>query len=66
MAALGYELEVPTAGHACSHHGHGSGLAPRLAMPLALASGVLLGAGFAIEKPGAGAGPFPRLSTSCR
>jgi Cd2+/Zn2+-exporting ATPase len=50
IAALGYELEIPSPGHACSHHAHGGGLAPKLAMPLAIASGALLGAGFALEK----------------
>jgi Cd2+/Zn2+-exporting ATPase len=59
VAALGYELEVPSPGHACSHHSHGSGLAPKLAMPLALASGVLLGAGFLLEKLMPAVGPIP-------
>ena len=27
---LGFGLEVPSAGHACSHHAHGGGLAPLL------------------------------------
>ena len=49
LAVLGYELEIPTAGHACSHHAHGSGLAPRLALPLGISSGVLLALGFALR-----------------
>ena len=39
---LGYRLEVPERGHACSMHAHGGGLAPRLQMPLAIAAGALL------------------------
>jgi Zn2+/Cd2+-exporting ATPase len=60
VKALGYELEIPSPGHACSHHGHGSGLAPRLAMPLAFLSGALLAVGFALEKlmPAAGSAPM--------
>jgi Cd2+/Zn2+-exporting ATPase len=48
--ALGYTLEVPTAGHACSHHAHGGGLAPLLEMPLVGVSGVLLVAGWLLER----------------
>ena len=48
---LGYKLEVPEKGKACSMHAHGgSGLGPRLQMPLALGAGALLGTGFALEK----------------
>lgn len=47
---LGYDLEVPEHGHACSMHAHGGGLAPWLQMPLAIGAGVLLAIGFAIEK----------------
>ncbi|NVB77832.1 MAG: heavy metal translocating P-type ATPase, partial [Kofleriaceae bacterium] len=47
---LGYQLEVPEHGHACSMHAHGGGLAPWLQMPLAIGAGVLLGVGFALEK----------------
>ena len=47
---LGYELEVPEHGKACSMHAHGGGLGPRLQMPLALGAGALLGIGFALEK----------------
>jgi Cd2+/Zn2+-exporting ATPase len=47
--SLGYELEVPVHGHACSMHAHGGGLGPRLQMPLALGAGALLAAGFALE-----------------
>jgi Zn2+/Cd2+-exporting ATPase len=44
---LGYELEEPEKGHACSFHAHGSsGLAPKIQMPLTIAGGVLLVAGF--------------------
>ena len=50
MDALGYELEDTTGGHACSHHHHSGGLAPRLAMPLSVASGVLLFAGIVLDK----------------
>ena len=42
VKSLRYGLEVPTAGHACSHHAHGGGLAPLLELPLVVASGVLL------------------------
>jgi len=38
---LGYALEVPTSGHACSHHSHGGGLAPRLELPFSIVSGAL-------------------------
>ncbi|MCC6623931.1 MAG: heavy metal translocating P-type ATPase [Deltaproteobacteria bacterium] len=38
---LGYTLEVPTSGHACSHHSHGGGLAPRLELPFSFVSGGL-------------------------
>jgi len=47
---LGYRLEVPTSGHACSHHANASGLAPKLEMPFAFTSGGLLLLGFLIEK----------------
>lgn len=51
LEALGYPLEEPSHGHACSHHAHGhGGLAPKLELPLAIGSGVLLAAGFAAEK----------------
>jgi len=47
VEALGYELEEPEKGHACSFHAHGnSGLAPKIQMPLTIAGGVLLTAGF--------------------
>ncbi|MCP3141486.1 heavy metal translocating P-type ATPase [Pyxidicoccus sp. QH1ED-7-1] len=48
--ALGYALEVPTSGHACSHHAHGGGLAPLLEMPLVGVAGVLLVAGWLLER----------------
>ncbi len=44
--ALGYELEEPEKGHACSFHAHGGGLAPQLQMTLSIVGGVLLAAGF--------------------
>ncbi|MCC7531807.1 MAG: cadmium-translocating P-type ATPase [Candidatus Melainabacteria bacterium] len=48
LEILGYELEEPEKGHACSFHAHGnSGLAPKIQMPLTIAGGVLLLAGFA-------------------
>jgi len=51
VKGLGYELEVPEHGKACSMHAHGSGgLSPRLQMPLALGAGAVLGVGFALEK----------------
>ena len=48
-SALGHELDDTTAGHACSHHHQHGGLAPRLAMPLSIFSGVCLAVGFALE-----------------
>ncbi|NMO15383.1 heavy metal translocating P-type ATPase [Pyxidicoccus fallax] len=48
--ALGYALEVPMQGHACSHHAHGGGLGPKLEMPLVVVSGVLLVAGWLLER----------------
>ncbi|MCP3105414.1 heavy metal translocating P-type ATPase [Myxococcus sp. K15C18031901] len=48
--SLGFTLEVPSHGHACSHHAHGGGLAPLLEMPLVVASGVLLVAGWLLER----------------
>jgi Cd2+/Zn2+-exporting ATPase len=50
VKALGYGLEVPTAGHVCSHHAHGGGLAPLLEMPLVVSAGVLLVAGWLLER----------------
>jgi Zn2+/Cd2+-exporting ATPase len=47
---MGYELEVPEHGKACSMHAHGGGLGPRLQMPLALGAGALLAIGFAFDK----------------
>jgi Cd2+/Zn2+-exporting ATPase len=49
VEVIGYALEVPEPGHACSMHAHGGGLAPRLQMPLAFTAGGLLAAGWAIE-----------------
>ncbi|KFE63570.1 heavy metal translocating P-type ATPase [Hyalangium minutum] len=50
VKALRYGLEVPMAGHACSHHAHGGGLAPLLELPLVVASGALLVAGWLLER----------------
>jgi Zn2+/Cd2+-exporting ATPase len=50
VKALRYGLEVPMAGHACSHHAHGGGLAPLLELPLVVASGVLLVTGWILER----------------
>jgi Cd2+/Zn2+-exporting ATPase len=47
VRGVGYELEEPERGHACAFHAHGSGLAPKLEMPLVIAAGVLIGLGFA-------------------
>lgn len=49
VKALGYELEEPEKGHACSFHAHGGGLAPKLQMPLSIAGGVLLAVGFVYQ-----------------
>ncbi len=50
VKALRYGLEVPSAGHACSHHAHGGGLAPKLELPLVVASGVLLVTGWLVQR----------------
>ncbi|MFL5349496.1 MAG: heavy metal translocating P-type ATPase [Hyalangium sp.] len=50
VTALRYGLEVPSAGHACSHHAHGGGLAPKLELPLVVASGVLLVTGWLVQR----------------
>jgi len=51
IEALGYELEEPEKGHACSFHAHGnSGLAPKIQMPLTIAGGVLLVSGFVWQR----------------
>jgi Cd2+/Zn2+-exporting ATPase len=50
VKALGYGLEVPMAGHVCSHHAHGGGLAPKLEVPLVVISGILLVAGWLLER----------------
>ena len=52
VKSLGYGLEVPMAGHACSHHAHGGGLAPKLEMPLMVVSGILLVTGWLLERFG--------------
>ncbi len=45
VRSVGYELEEPERGHVCSHHAHSGGLAPKLEMPLVIASGVLIALG---------------------
>ena len=50
VKSLRYALEVPMAGHVCSHHAHGGGLAPKLELPLVVASGVLLVTGWILER----------------
>jgi len=50
VEAFGYYLEVPEKGHVCSHHAGAGGLAPRLEMPLVVASGVLLASGWALPR----------------
>lgn len=52
VQALGHDLDPVTHGSACSHHHHQGGLAPVLAMPLSVASGVCLTLGFVLEKTG--------------
>jgi len=47
---LGFELEVPEHGHACSHHAHQGGLAPKLEMPLVIAAGALLVLGWVARR----------------
>jgi Cd2+/Zn2+-exporting ATPase len=47
--AIGYELEIPQAGCACSHHAHSGGLAPKWEMPLVAAAGALLAIGWLVE-----------------
>jgi Cd2+/Zn2+-exporting ATPase len=47
IQTLGYDLEEPQSGCACSCHAHGGGLAPRLEMPLVILAGLLLLAGYA-------------------
>jgi Zn2+/Cd2+-exporting ATPase len=46
---IGFELEEPEHGHTCPHHaGHG-GHEPKLEMPLVIAAGVLLAAGWLLR-----------------
>lgn len=53
VTAVGYQLEVPEAGHTCSMHAHGgSGLAPKLELPLSISAGLLLIAGYVVERFG--------------
>jgi Zn2+/Cd2+-exporting ATPase len=57
IEALGYALETPEHGHACSHHAHGGGLAPKLELPLSIAGGVLTGTGLLVARGLAGSLP---------
>lgn len=50
VSAIGYDLEVPERGHACSFHAHDGGLAPKLEIPLVITAGVLIAAGLMLEK----------------
>lgn len=50
VKAMGYELEEPEKGHACSFHSHGGGLASKLEMPLVVTAGILLAVGFAFDR----------------
>jgi Cd2+/Zn2+-exporting ATPase len=50
VRAVGYELEVPQAGHVCSIHGNKGGLAPKLELPLVVVAGILLFAGVVVDK----------------
>lgn len=53
VAALGYRLEVPEHGMACSAEAdahHASGLAPKLEIPFVLVSGALIAAGWALGR----------------
>jgi Cd2+/Zn2+-exporting ATPase len=56
VLGLGYQLEEPERGHACAFHAHGGGLAPKLEMPLVIVAGVLLAAGFVVQRIGVPAG----------
>ncbi|MEP7339140.1 MAG: heavy metal translocating P-type ATPase [Acidobacteriota bacterium] len=47
VKSIGYELEEPEGGHVCAFHSGSSGLAPKLEIPLVIASGVLIAAGLA-------------------
>ncbi|MEW5848917.1 MAG: heavy metal translocating P-type ATPase [Myxococcota bacterium] len=60
VKGLGFQLEDVTHGHACSHHAHGGGLAPKLVLPLGVLSGLCLAVGYALE--GWGQAP-PMVST---
>jgi Cd2+/Zn2+-exporting ATPase len=57
VKSLGYSLEVPVHGHACSMHAHGGGLAPWLQMPLAIGAGITLAVAFGMEKLAASSVP---------
>jgi Zn2+/Cd2+-exporting ATPase len=43
---VGFELEKPEHGHVCSHHAGNGGHEPKLEMPLVIAAGALLAAGW--------------------
>lgn len=57
VRSMGYSLEVPVHGKACSMHAHGGGLAPWLQMPLAIGAGITLAVAFTMEKLAASAVP---------
>jgi len=57
VKSMGYALEVPEHGKACSMHAHGGGLAPWLQMPLAIGAGITLAVGFMLEKLAASSVP---------
>ncbi|MEW6732274.1 MAG: heavy metal translocating P-type ATPase [Acidobacteriota bacterium] len=50
ISKIGYELEIPEHGHACSHHAHSGGLSPKLEMPLVIVSGILISAGIILDE----------------
>jgi Cd2+/Zn2+-exporting ATPase len=62
LQVMGYQLEVPEHGHACSMHNHGpGGLAPTWELPLTLTSGGLLLLGWALSYTTVPA-PWPDVS----
>lgn len=62
LQAIGYPLEEPDPGQACSHHAHGhSGLAPKLEVPLSVTAGVLLAVGWALEFAGVVPAPWSNI-----
>jgi Cd2+/Zn2+-exporting ATPase len=49
VGELGFDLEVPEKGKACSMHASNAGLSPRWQMPFAGVAGVLLAIGFVLD-----------------